>query len=165
MNIVLIGFMGSGKSTVGRLLSEYLRCDFYDLDELILDKTKCSSISEIFDKIGEDYFREIERNIFVNLFNSESSIISTGGGIITNNNVLDEVKYKSQIIYLETDLDIIKKRISNFTDRPLFKNPKEIQNLFEHRKPFYEKFANLKINTNLLNPQNVVDEIINFLKN
>tara|TARA_Y100000768_G_scaffold375461_1_gene346295 strand:+ start:692 stop:1198 length:507 start_codon:yes stop_codon:yes gene_type:complete len=158
--ICIIGMPGSGKSTVGRILSEKLNFKFFDTDEEIEAKTKLK-IRDIFKKQGESGFREIETNIFENLIKVKNVVISTGGGLILNNH---KILNKTFNIYLKCDLEILIERTSRSKKRPLLIKELEsnMKNLFNQRKDIYNKFSDLEINaTNIL--QSTITEILNKL--
>ena len=98
-NLVLIGMMGSGKSTIGRILSKKIKLNFFDIDKLIEQKTDLS-ISEIFKRKGEDFFREIEEKTTVKYLKSSNNIIALGGGAFLNNNIRAALKTNSISIWL-----------------------------------------------------------------
>ncbi|MSP64249.1 MAG: shikimate kinase [Ignavibacteria bacterium] len=164
MKIILIGFMGAGKTSVAKILSDKTKLEHIELDELILKRAQLNSINDIFKLKGENYFRELEQNIFMELQNSDNCIISTGGGIITNGNTLSEYKGTGKVIFLNTDFNIITKRLTNTNDRPLFQNINEALILFNSRQELYLKNADIIIDTNNLTIEEVVHEIDNILK-
>ena len=160
LKICIIGMPGSGKSTVGRILSEKLNYEFFDTDEEIETLTG-SKIKDIFKKQGESRFREIETGVLKKLINFNKVVISTGGGIILNNQKLLK---KSLNIYLVCDLNVLIERASRNKKRPLLLEDIEnnMKNLFNYRKDLYNKISNLNINaTN--NLQKTVTEIIGKL--
>jgi len=160
LKICIIGMPGSGKSTIGRILSEKLNYEFFDTDEEIETLTG-SKIKDIFKKRGESRFREIETGVLKKLIDFNRVVISTGGGIILNNQKLLK---KSLNIYLVCDLNVLIERASRNKKRPLLLEDIEnnMKNLFNHRKDLYNKISNLNINaTN--NLQKTVTEIIGKL--
>ena len=160
LRICIIGMPGSGKSTIGRILSEKLDYEFFDTDEEIETLTRLK-IKDIFKKQGEQGFREIETSVLKKLINLNKVIISTGGGIILNNQKLLK---KSLNIYLVCDLKVLIERASRNKKRPLLLKDVEnnMKNLFNHRKDLYNKISDLNINaTN--NLQKTITEIIEKL--
>jgi len=158
--ICIIGMPGSGKSVIGRALSECLKFDFYDTDEQIEIENQ-SKIKDIFNKEGEEYFRKIERSIFKKLILKKKIIVSTGGGIILKNRDLLKQTFN---IYLKCDLEILIKRTSRNKNRPLLKNnvEKNIKILFNDRKEIYNTTSDLTINaTN--NTQKTIKTILEHL--
>ena len=119
--IVLTGMMGSGKTETGKLLASKLNLSFYDIDTIIEQNENCS-ISEIFEKKGEDYFRKIEQLMIKNILIPENQIISLGGGAFENAETRELLLDKTTVIYLKTSAEIIYERIKNDTTRPLLKN-------------------------------------------
>ena len=151
---------GSGKSTIGRILSKRLNYKFFDTDENIEDETQ-SKITDIFTYKGEDHFRELETRILSKLIKIDKVVISTGGGIILKNkNILN----KCFNIYLQCDEDVLIERVSRNKDRPiLYKDiKKNMKNLFNERKDIYNDLADLKINTKS-DIQKTITEILNKL--
>jgi shikimate kinase/shikimate 5-dehydrogenase len=142
-NFILTGFMGSGKTTIGKTLAYKLGYDFIDTDELVEQKEKLS-ISEIFKKFGDNYFRKVETEIISEL-NEKNCIIATGGGALINNS--EKLKSLGEIIYLYCDFNICIERIKN-SDRPLIKSH-NIQKLYDERKFIYLENSDLVINSGI----------------
>ena len=142
--ICIIGMPGSGKSTIGRALSDYLKFDFYDTDEQIEIESQ-SKIKDIFNKKGEECFRKLERSIFKKLILKKKIVVSTGGGIILKNKDLLKQTFN---IYLKCDLETLIKRTSRNKNRPLLKNnvEKNIKILFNDRKEIYNEISDFTIN-------------------
>ncbi len=149
-NICIIGLMGSGKSIIGKDLSEYLNLKFYDTDKEIELKTN-RSISKIFEEQGEPYFRTIEEKICIKLLSQNNCVISLGGGSIINRNIRKEIKQNSYSIFLQVKLSNLLKRLKTSKKRPLLNNKidnkETLKNLFEDRRKFYEK-ADFIVNNN-----------------
>ena len=160
--ICVIGMPGSGKSTIGRALSDYLKFDFYDTDEQIEIESQ-SKIKDIFNKKGEEHFRELERSIFKKLILKKKIVVATGGGIILKNKDLLKQTFN---IYLKCDLETLIKRTSRNKNRPLLKNnvEKNIKILFNDRKEIYNKAADITINATI-NPKNTINEILKEINN
>ena len=159
--ICMIGMPGSGKSTIGRALSDHLKFNFYDTDEEIELESQ-SRIKDIFINEGEDYFRKLERSIFKKLLLNRNIVISTGGGIILKNKDLLKQTFN---IYLNCDLETLIRRTSRNKNRPLLKNnvEKNIKLLFNNRKDTYNKLSNLTINATS-NTQKTIRNILDHLK-
>lgn len=166
MKIVLLGYMASGKSVVGRMLAKKLNIQFIDLDSFIEEREQLS-IAQIFETKGEIYFRKKEGDYLQELLNSnESSVISLGGGTPCYGKNLDFIENKSNSFYLKASIDTIFERLKNETSqRPLVaaigtENLKEYiaKHLFE-RAPYYEG-ANHTIFVNDKNLNQIVDEIL-----
>lgn len=164
MNISLIGMMGSGKTTVGKLLSEQLNLKFVDTDELIVQKEGCS-INEIFASKGEGYFRELETKVLKSVLNSDNQVVSTGGGIIKSELNMELIKTKSKSFYLKADAESLFERVKNDSSRPLLKDctKEKIDTLLSQRVLQYEK-ADYIINTVNKVPENIIEEVIEKLR-
>ena len=147
-NICIMGLMGSGKSIIGKDLSKYLNLEFYDTDKEIELKMK-KSISSIFEEDGEDYFRDIEEKICLELLTNNNCIISLGGGSIINKKIRKVIKKNSYSIYLQVQLNNLVNRLKSSKKRPLLnQNVNKIEilkKLYDDRKKFYER-ADLIIN-------------------
>tara|TARA_B100000963_G_C22510268_1_gene618021 strand:+ start:146 stop:676 length:531 start_codon:yes stop_codon:yes gene_type:complete len=145
-NICLMGLMGSGKSLIGRDLSNYLNIKFYDTDKEIELKAK-KSINLIFSEEGESYFRDLEEQVCLELLKNNNCIISLGGGSIINRKIRQAIKLNSFSIYLKVNIDILLKRLKTSKKRPLLNNKKKetLERLYNERKEFYQK-ANLIVN-------------------
>ena len=166
-NVALIGFMGTGKTVVGKVLAEKLNKEFVELDSLIEQKAR-KSIPDIFQQDGEIAFRELEIEVTKEVAKGKNLIIACGGGVVLNKINIDRLRNESRIVYLTASPRIILKRILNDgEERPLLKTPNkalEIQELLRFRKPFYERAADIKINTSKLDIDSVVEQIISKLK-
>ena len=158
--ICMIGMPGSGKSTIGRALSDYLKFDFYDTDEQIEIESQ-SKIKDIFIKEGEEHFRKLERSIFKKLILKKKIVVSTGGGIILKNKDLLNQTFN---IYLKCDLETLIKRTSRNKNRPLLKNnvEKNIKILFNDRKEIYNETSDFTINATS-NTQKTIKTILEHL--
>lgn len=168
MRIYLTGFMTSGKSTIGPILANVLGYDFYDLDREIENIEKLTVV-EIFEKHGEQYFREAESKILNELAKKDNLVISLGGGTIVNKNNFDMMKRTGKIIYLKVSPETLYKRLRHKTDRPIFKDlvlnnknekdfMKRISELMEKRKHFYE-LSDIIIDTEVTPLGKTIDRI------
>ncbi|MBN2571943.1 MAG: shikimate kinase [Ignavibacteriales bacterium] len=166
--IYLTGFMGCGKSTIGPVLANMLGWNFYDLDSEI-EKRENMSIVQIFEKQGEKYFRELEKEILIKISEKDKIVVSLGGGTIVAEENLFYMKQSGVVVYIEASVDVLYNRIKSKTDRPLVRdiilssNPKEklhnlINNLLEKRLPFYQK-ADITVKSDSSNFGKNVDEI------
>ena len=126
MNIVLCGFMGSGKTTVGKLLKEKLNMPLVDIDEMIENDTGLT-ISQIFERYGEDGFRKIECDTVKKASEFENTIISTGGGSVLNPDNVTALKSSGKIFFLDVTAETVIKRLEGNTSRPLLQRPDKEQ--------------------------------------
>lgn len=147
MSIILIGFMGAGKSTIGKHLSTKMGLPFIDLDEEIVKKYN-KSIPEIFEKYGEQYFREIEHKILKDLI-KRNIIIATGGGIVENPNNLDLFRWNKFNIWIDANIHTLYNRIVGDSNRPNANNKsfEEIKKLYNYRFSRYNEIAYIKVNS------------------
>ena len=167
MNIFIVGPMGSGKSTVGKIISDELFLTFHDTDEEIENRTG-ASIDWIFDLEGEEGFRKRETKILDELAQLNSIVLSTGGGIILSDKNRDTLSSRGTVFYLATPISVQLERTSKDKDRPLLKNgdPETIlKELHETREELYESVADYVVNTENLTSQEVAEEIIKLVKN
>jgi shikimate kinase len=161
VNIALIGFMGTGKTSVGRLVAEQLRFEYLDTDEMIQDSTG-RSITDIFTKDGEAAFRALEEKAVEELAVRTNTVISTGGGLPVNLNNLDSLKTHALVVSLWSSPDKIWERVRHQSHRPLLhdQNPQaKIRELLAIRTPFYKK-ADVLLNTDLRSVREVVQQVI-----
>jgi shikimate kinase len=161
VNLALIGFMGTGKTSVGRHVAEYLGFDFLDTDELIQSRTG-RTITDIFAKDGEPAFRELERQIVQELSAREKTVIATGGGLPTNAENLSALKSFALVVCLWASPEKIWERVKNQSHRPLLHDPdpqKKIRELLAAREPFYKQ-ADVLLNTELRSLREVAQQVI-----
>jgi shikimate kinase len=167
-NIALIGFMGTGKTAVGRLLAKKLGRKFIELDSVI-EKRAGKSIPEIFVEDGEIAFRELEIKATKEVTRTKRTVIACGGGVVLNRINIDRLKEGAVIVYLTATPSVILKRtLREDGKRPLLdvENPLEtIRELLKFRKPLYERAADITVSTARLSVEAVADEIIEKLKN
>ena len=165
-NIILVGAMGSGKTTIGRRLAEKLKVDFYDADHEIIDKTGVS-IDHIFDLEGEEGFRIRESKVLKELCNRSNIVLATGGGavILEENRLI--IKKTQSVIYLLSSVDQILRRTAKSKIRPLLENStnrrKTISNIIDSRDSLYREVATIIINTNGKKMNEVIKEILTNL--
>ena len=142
MNIVLIGFMGSGKSTVAKHLSELLGFSAIEMDELVYRKTNTRNMHEVFAKGGEILLRETEIEIAKEYASKENLVISAGGGVVLNKIILDYFKKMSgKVIFLNARFETVVKRLEGDSSRPLFKDVTSAKKLYDFRLPLYLNYA------------------------
>jgi shikimate kinase len=164
-NIVLIGFMGTGKSEVGKELAKMLGYEFIDTDELI-ERRVGIPVSEIFDKCGEPYFRNIESEIIKDVSVMENVVISTGGGAVIRSENRMNLKRNSITICLTASPEVIYERTKDYDNRPLLKTDDtymRIKELLKEREPYYSE-ADIKIDTTQLEAQKVVETIMKEMR-
>lgn len=167
MNIILIGFMGCGKSTLGIKLSYRLRRTLLDTDKLI-EKEEKRTISDIFAKEGEAYFRKLETKCLQRMIQTEKNqIISVGGGLPIQEENHALLKQLGTVVYLRAKPETIYERLKNDTTRPLLQgeNPQEkIRKLMEQRAPIYEKAADIVIDVDGKEFDRILEEITEKLR-
>jgi shikimate kinase len=158
-NLVLLGMMGSGKSTIGYLLSKNLNIELNDIDEIIEKEEGCK-ISEIFEKRGEGYFRKIEEKITLKLLGSNKKIISLGGGGFINDNIRNEVLSNHISFWLDWNNSTLINRIKRSKKRPIAFNLTEnqIKKIISERSKIYS-MANYKINCEKFSKDEIVKKI------
>ena len=164
MNIVLIGFMGSGKTTIGSKLARRLGYYFLDMDAQIESEQGCS-VREIFNYAGEAHFRALETQLLKRLIDLKNTVISTGGGVVTMDGNLGLMKQIGKLIYLKVPLEELLHRLKQDTKRPLLQSEdaeQKIRALLQQRSPLYEQ-ADYIIEANQTSPQIVTTQIIQVL--
>ena len=166
-NIALIGFMGTGKTAVGQVLAKKLDREFVELDSLI-EQTAGKSIPDIFRQDGEIAFRELEIEVTKQVAGKKKLVIACGGGIVLNKINIDRLRESSRIVHLTASpRTILRRTSSGKNDRPLLSvtDPAlRIKELLKFRKPFYERAADITMNTSKLDINTVSEEITNRLK-
>ncbi len=166
MNIFIVGPMGSGKSTVGKIIANELFLNFFDTDEEIETRTG-ASIDWIFDLEGEDGFRKRESKILEEMVQQNSIVLSTGGGIILSETNREHLSSRGTVFYLATPISVQLERTSKDKDRPLLKNDdpgKILEKLHQARESLYEEVADYIVNTEGKSSQEVSEEIIKLVK-
>lgn len=145
--VYLVGYMGSGKSAIGRRLSYFLRMPYYDMDKEIVRREKMT-IPEIFEQKGEAYFRKIETE-FLTTFRDEFCIISTGGGVAVNAENRKIMRQTGLVLFLDATFPDIWKRIHKDKNRPIVQRStkKELEDLYYQRRRFYKSSAHITIRT------------------
>jgi shikimate kinase len=161
MNIVITGFMGTGKTSVGKIIAEKLGWEFYDVDRIIEEEVG-SSIAEIFSKKGEDYFRKVEANAVRLLSILDESVISCGGGVVLSAKNMDELEMNGVVVCLLASPEKIVERTGRTRNRPLLnvEEPvKKIKELLNSRKKHYER-CSLAVTTDDLTEEEVASIIL-----
>lgn len=144
-NIVLCGFMGSGKTVVGKELAKILGVKFVDTDELI-EEEQGVAIKAIFATHGEDYFRDLEYEMCKKVAEMNGVVVSTGGGAMTFKRNVDAIKEGSKVVFLDASFDVICDRIGDSSTRPLFQDKEKAKKLYDERKDKYISAADYVIN-------------------
>jgi shikimate kinase len=170
LNIILIGFRGTGKTTIGRILAQRLRREFVDADEYLERKTG-KLIKDIFAEGGEVLFRDIEMQVIAELCLLDDRVIATGGGAVLREENIRRLRKNGILIYLNADADTVYKRIRedklaaqrrpNLTDRGRYQ---EVEYLLEYRRPLYDKAADFVLDTAVISPNDAAGKIITFLQ-
>lgn len=160
-NITLVGFMGTGKTTVGRILARRLGFTFVDCDDEI-EREQGVSISHIFSELGEPHFRQLEHDMIIRLSRSDKLVISAGGGAVINPENVDNMKEGGPVVCLASSPEEILKRVGGSTHRPLLQVPdpkSKVKELLDARAPFYAR-ADVTISTDGLTPEEVADRVM-----
>lgn len=160
MIISLTGFMGSGKTTVGRIVADALGCPFFDLDDIVV-KNAGKDIPAIFAEDGEQAFRALEADClkaFVKKYSNSTVVMALGGGTLQNAISAKLVKEKTLCIYLQASVDTLKERLGDTTSRPLASG--DWAPLLQSRLATYESIASVILDANGLSPEEIADEII-----
>ncbi len=164
-NIVIFGFMGTGKSNVGRILSEKFGMEFLEMDDEI-ERREGSSISDIFEKKGEAYFRRCERRLVKELSEKENLVISTGGGVVLDERNISDLGRNGILICLDASPKSILMRTKSENHRPLLltNDPlKKIEELLAYRRPFYDLIPN-HVRTDGLSTEEVSEKVLGILE-
>ena len=148
-NVILIGFMGTGKTSAGKLIARSLGFDFVDTDELIVERAG-KPITEIFEEVGQAGFREVESAVLADLKGSDSSVISTGGGIVTVPENVAALQALGMVVWLDASADAIFERVSGNNERPLLQTEDPlgtIREMLDQRTELYEAAADQRVDT------------------
>ncbi|MBP2641584.1 MAG: aroK [Firmicutes bacterium] len=164
-NIVLLGFMGTGKTSVGRLLARQLKRPFVDVDKMI--EIACgAAISEIFQKHGEKFFREQESEMIAKAASYENAVIATGGGVVLNAENIARLRCNGVLVTLTASPEVILERTAKRTTRPLLNAPdreQTVKALLENREPLYQE-ADYIIDTTSGSLHQIAQKIIVLLR-
>lgn len=164
-NIVLIGFMGTGKTSTGKLLASRIGYSFIDTDCKI-EQVNQMTINEMFEQHGESYFRQKEQEMIKTVAAYRQVVISTGGGVVLNPENMRMLKEEGIVISLNASLDVILERTGRRHNRPLLEmedRKAAVIELLESRLPLYAQ-ANLMLDTSEFSPMQIVDQIVEYLK-
>ena len=148
MNIILCGFMGSGKTVVGKELAKIMGRKFVDTDEII-EAEQGVAVKAIFAAHGEEYFRDLEHECCKKISEYKNCVVSTGGGALTFQRNVDVLKNSGKIVLLDADFDVICSRIGNSNTRPLFQDREKARELYDTRKSKYLAAADIVIDGNM----------------
>ena len=162
MNIVLFGFMATGKTTIGKILAEKLNYGFIDTDQLI-EEDNGKKITKIFEEHGEDYFRKLEKKAVKKAAKLDKQIIACGGGAVLDPRSVEHLKKNGNLVLLKASVDEIIKRTRDDTSRPLLQgdDPKsKARVLLEKRSNVYDKVADIMIDTTGRDPEKIAKEIL-----
>ncbi len=161
-NLVFIGMMGSGKSSIGSMVSKKLNLNFFDIDQLIENDQKMK-ISKIFEVKGENFFRNIEKNITLSILKSKKGVIALGGGAFINRSIKNEVLENHLSFWLNWNIDTLVNRIKNSKKRPLALNSSknELIGIIKKRSIIYSK-ALYKIDCENFTKQQITKKIIDI---
>ena len=165
--IILVGMMGAGKTTIGKLLSNKLNYEFIDLDKVIEEKSGVK-INTIFEIEGESGFRDRELQVLSDSFEKDRVVISTGGGIVTNEKSRAQlIKHKALIIYLKANIQTLCNRLKNDNSRPILNvddREQVIEKTLEEREPYYQDLADMDVDTSHMKSIDIVKYIIKKTK-
>ena len=164
-NIFLIGFMGAGKSTISDYLKNALAMDVVEMDQCIVER-QGMSISDIFETYGEEYFRELETNLLIEMQSQSNVVVSCGGGVPMRERNVVEMKKNGRVVLLTAKPETILERVKDNHDRPLLENNKTvpfIADLMEKRRAKYEAAADIIVNTDHKTVLQVCEELVQRL--
>ena len=165
-NIVLIGFMGTGKSTVSELLKRRFAMEVVEMDQIIEERQEMS-ISDIFATYGEEYFRDLETNLLIEMQSQKNMVISCGGGVPMRERNVVEMKKNGRVVLLTAKPETILNRVKNNHNRPLLegnKNVDFIADLMEKRREKYQTAADIVIETDGKSGLEICEELVKKLK-
>lgn len=163
--LILIGFMGTGKSTVAKALAKHLGFSVKELDALIIERSGRASIPDMFEHDGEAHFRNLETEVCAAIGHERSVVISTGGGVIGRDiNMKHLIADGGVVVFLRTSFQEILSRSADLHDRPLFKNGHQARELYERRAPVYLRWANLVVDTDGKSIEEICSEILSSLQ-
>ncbi len=166
IRLSLTGMMGSGKTSIGKVLAEKINIPFYDSDELIVDKMDLD-IPDIFRNHGEDFFRNQEEEVCNDILKKETFVLALGGGAILNKKIRDSINNNTLSIYLKTDQSILFERLKNDKSRPLLQGSdlkKKINDIISERERFYLK-SNIVVDNNTNDIELLTEKLISLIKN
>ncbi len=158
-NIIMIGMPASGKSTIGKLIAQELNQEFFDVD-LLLEKIEGMPLQEIINTKGNEYFRELEGRVLSEL-DLKNTVISPGGSAIYYHEAMLHLKEIGQVVYLDVPFEIIEKRLHNMGSRGItLKQGQSLKDLYDERKPLYEKYADISVSIQSMNIEDTVQKVL-----
>jgi shikimate kinase len=163
--VVLIGYRGAGKTTVGKKLAEILEWKYFSTDEMIVKKSGESIISFV-EKYGWKEFRNLEHEVVHQLKAENESVIDCGGGVVEDAGNMTVLKHRALVVWIDAPLEIIKSRLSNVVDRPPLSEADLVSDLEEHyqrRLSFYQKYSDMQLNSSEKTVEEICREIISRL--
>lgn len=166
-NIFLIGFMGTGKSTISRELKRMLGMERMEMDQMIVEQ-QGMPISEIFSRFGEDYFRDVESKLLIDLQKKKGMIVSCGGGIVVREKNIGYMKESGKVVLLTATPETVYERVKDSKDRPILNgnmNVEYINELMEKRREKYEAAADVIVATDGKSVAQICQEIVDKLEN
>lgn len=161
-NIILIGFMGAGKSTISDYLSTMFAMDIVEMDQVIAEREEMT-IPDIFATYGEEYFRTLETNLLIEMQSKKNTIVSCGGGAAMRERNVQEMKKNGRVVLLTASPETIYERVKDSDDRPVLngrKNVKGISELMEQRREKYEAAADVVVNTDGKTVLQICEELV-----
>ena len=165
-NLILLGMMAVGKTTIGKIVAKELDLEFIDTDANI-EKENAMKIKEIFEQNGEEFFRNEEEKITINCLEKHNCLIALGGGAFMNRKIREKILKRCISIWLDADIKVLTERVKWNKNRPLLNGEnieKKLVDLYNERKKIY-KLATVKINCDNLDKTSIVKKIIKFYEN
>jgi shikimate kinase len=161
MKLVLLGFMGAGKTTVAKELGRSLSLPVIEIDEEIVQQSERRSVPEIFHHDGEDHFRRLEYKVIHEYRDRKNCIISPGGGVIEYPNTMTALRESNaRLIFLDATFEVLHRRVLGDANRPLFQSLEKAKSLYEKRRPLYLQASNIVIDTSTVPVDEVVRRLI-----
>lgn len=164
-NIILIGFMGVGKTSVGKKTAQILNMDFIDTD-LLIEKSLGMNVPEIFSRFGEGFFREKESQILSWVANKRNTVVATGGGIVLNPVNINVLSGTGMIVWLKAPVELIYERIQSDGNRPLSYNKsiEDIKSIYSKRHDLYKKYCDFCIDVSGKSIETIALQIVDYYK-
>lgn len=163
--LILIGFMGSGKSTIAPLVAAKLGFTVVDADHEVVKRSGFASIPEIITTVNEEHFRDLEAQVAASLRDASSIVVASGGGVIGRPDNMDNLRHGGgRIVFLNTTFAEIRRRVPDTSSRPLFCDPVAAEQLYYKRLPIYRRYADLSVATDGKTHDEVSSEIVSWLE-